>query len=206
MYKVFVNNKPLFLTNVVEHETDFQLFLLESVDIKDIIVKLYTNKIQKCYLYHQDEKMMIDVLKSKIPIEKAAGGFVTNDNNEVLMIFRNGKWDLPKGGKEKNEKLKLTAVREVEEETGAKDLKVLKKLNKTYHIFKRNGRYKLKITQWYWMTTDYNGDFSPQVEEGIEEAKWISLEHQDCFLSHSYENIKLVFQEMKPIINRLQKG
>jgi NAD+ diphosphatase len=61
---------------------------------------------------------MFKKLKEKIPVQKAGGGLVYNKNGEILFIFRNGKWDLPKGGKEKREKMKLTAMREVEEETG----------------------------------------------------------------------------------------
>ena len=64
MYKVFVNDKPLFLTNVISKETDFQLFLLESVDIKSLIVKYFQNKIPKAYLYHPDENLIMKTLKS----------------------------------------------------------------------------------------------------------------------------------------------
>jgi hypothetical protein len=118
MYKVFVNDKPLFLTNEIVKETDFQLFLLESADIKQVIVKIFQNKIQKAYLYHPDEKEIMKTLKSKIPVQKAGGGLVYNEKNQVLFIFRNGKWDLPKGGIEKGEAIEETAMREVEEETG----------------------------------------------------------------------------------------
>lgn len=59
MYKVFVNDKPLFLTNKIEKETDFQLFLLESIDIKKLIVKIFQNKIQKAFLYHPDESLLL---------------------------------------------------------------------------------------------------------------------------------------------------
>ena len=115
MYKVFVNDKPLFLTNKISKETDFQLFLLESIDIKQIIVKIFQNKIQKAYLYHPDEKEIMKTLKAKIPVNKAGGGLVYNKKGEVLFIFRNGKWDLPKGGVEKKEEIEQTAIREVEE-------------------------------------------------------------------------------------------
>jgi hypothetical protein len=142
MYKVFVNDKPLFLTNQIFKETDFQLFLLESVDFKQLIVKYFQNKIQKAYLYHPDEKEIMKVLKTKIPVNKAGGGLVYNKNGEVLFIFRNGKWDLPKGGTNKGEEIEDTAMREVEEETGVNGLSISKKLQKTYHIFKRNGVYK----------------------------------------------------------------
>ncbi len=64
MYKVFVNDKPLFLTNEISKETDFQLFLLESIDIEQLIVKIFQNKINKAYLYHPDEKLDFEDLKS----------------------------------------------------------------------------------------------------------------------------------------------
>jgi hypothetical protein len=171
MYKVFVNDKPLFLTNEIQKETDFQLFLLESVDIKELIIKIFKNKVDKAFLYHPDEKEMMKKLKSKIPGEKAGGGLVYNDKNEVLFIFRNKKWDLPKGGIEKGEEIEDTAIREVEEETGVKGLKIIRKLSKTYHIFKRSGRYKLKITHWFEMRTSFNEKLIGQVEEGIEKVE-----------------------------------
>ena len=146
MYKVFVNDKPLFLTNQIQRETDFQLFLLESVDIRKLVIKMFNNKVKKAYLYHPDEKEIMRKLKSKMPVNRAAGGLVYNKKGEVLFIFRNGKWDLPKGGVDKGEKNKAAAMREVEEETGVSGLEIIQKLQKTYHIFKRNGRYKLKVT------------------------------------------------------------
>jgi len=195
MYKVFVNDKPLFLTNEISKETNFQLFLLESVDIVQLIVKIFQNKIQKAYLYHPDEKEIMKTLKSKIPYTKAGGGLVYNKKGEVLFIFRGGKWDLPKGGIEKGEDIENTAMREVEEETGVNKLKVNKKLQKTYHVFKRNGVYKLKITHWFEMTTDFTGVPVGQVEEGIEKAIWLSPNELPEVLKNSYENIKLLFEE-----------
>jgi 8-oxo-dGTP pyrophosphatase MutT (NUDIX family) len=195
MYKVFVNDKPLFLTNEISKETNFQLFLLESVDIVQLIVKIFQNKIQKAYLYHPDEKEILKTLKSKIPVSKAGGGLVYNKKGEVLFIFRNGKWDLPKGGTEKWEEIEETAMREVEEETGVNNLKITKKLQKTYHIFKRNGVYRLKITHWFEMTSDFEGIPVGQTEEGIEKAVWLHPNDIPEALKKSYENIKLLFEE-----------
>jgi 8-oxo-dGTP pyrophosphatase MutT (NUDIX family) len=194
MYKVFVNDKPLFLTNQIFKETDFQLFLLESVDFKQLIVKYFQNKIQKAYLYHPDEKEIMKVLKTKIPVNKAGGGLVYNKNGEVLFIFRNGKWDLPKGGTDKGEEIEDTAMREVEEETGVNGLSISKKLQKTYHIFKRNGVYKLKITHWFEMQSTYDGIPVGQAEEGIEKVEWKNPEQIKEALKNSYENIKLLFE------------
>ncbi len=197
MYKVFVNDKPFFLTNEIVKETDFKIFLLESTDIEQLVIKMFNNKIKKCYLYYPDEKVMFKKLKEKIPVQKAGGGLVYNNNGEVLFIFRNGKWDLPKGGKEKREKMKGTAMREVEEETGVNKLSITKKIQKTYHIFKRNGVYKLKITQWYEMASDFDGTPVGQLEEGIEKVAWLNPAQIQEALKNSYENIKLLFEEEK---------
>ncbi len=194
MYKVFVNDKPLFLTNQVEKETDFQLFLLESVDIEQLIVKMFNNKIKKAYLYYPDEKEILKKVKEKIPVAKAGGGLVYNNKGEVLFIYRNGKWDLPKGGKERHEEIEDTALREVEEETGVKGLKIVKKLQKTYHVFKRSGKYKLKVTHWFEMQTDFQGTPVPQFNEGIERVAWLNEVQIKEALQNSYENIKLLFE------------
>lgn len=198
MYKVFVNDKPLFLTNQIVKETDFKFFLLESIDIEQLIVNYFQHKIHKAYLYHPDEKEIIKKLKEKIPVNKAGGGLVYNNKGEVLFILRNGKWDLPKGGLNKYEEIEDDAAkREVEEETGVSNLKITKKLQKTYHIFKRNGKYKLKITQWYEMHTDFEGPLVGQEEEGIEKVAWLNPEEIESALKNSYENIKLLFEEEK---------
>ena len=195
MYKVFVNDKPLFLTNEISKETDFQLFLLESIDIEQLIIKMFQNKIQKASLYYPDEKVILKKLKEKIPVCKAGGGLVFNKNGDVLFILRNGKWDLPKGGIEREEEIADTAMREVEEETGVDKLEITRKLQKTYHIFKRNGKYKLKITHWFEMQTNFEGTPFPQANEGIEKAVWLNPEQIKEALKNSYENIKLLFGE-----------
>lgn len=195
MYKVFVNDKPLFLTNEVEKETDFQLFLLESVDIEQLIVKMFNNKINKAYLYYPDEKEILKKVKEKIPVKKAGGGLVYNKKGEVLFIFRNGKWDLPKGGCDKGEEIEDCSIREVEEETGVDKLIIKRKLQKTYHVFKRNGVYRLKITHWFEMKTSFEGIPIPQENEGIEKVAWLNAEQIKEALKNSYENIKLLFEE-----------
>jgi len=110
-------------------------------------------------------------------------------------IFRNGKWDLPKGGCDKGEEIEDCSVREVEEETGVGNLQITDRLQKTYHIFKRNGVYRLKITHWFEMKTDFEGELIPQANEGIEKVAWLNPEEIKQALNNSYENIKLLFIE-----------
>jgi 8-oxo-dGTP pyrophosphatase MutT (NUDIX family) len=85
-------------------------------------------------------------------------------------------------------------MREVEEETGVNGLKIIKKLQKTYHIFKRNGVYKLKITHWFEMQTDFEGIPEGQIDEGIDKVEWKNPTQIQEALKNSYENIKLLFE------------
>lgn len=195
MYKVFINDKPLFLTSTLQKETNFKYFLLDTIDLQKLIAKYFAGQVEKAYLYHPDEDFLIKNLKDRITVNKAGGGLVENELGQVLFIFRNGKWDLPKGGIEKNETIEQTAIREVEEETGCKGLKIKNKLEKTYHIFKRNGEYKLKITYWFSMFTTYKGDLKGQLSEGIEKVVWVNKEDIPMLLQNSYQNIKLLFED-----------
>ena len=85
-------------------------------------------------------------------------------------------------------------MREVEEETGVNGLSIEEKLQKTYHVFKRNGRYKLKITTWYAMHSTFEGTPEGQAEEGIEKVVWVNPKKIPTLLKNSYENIKLLFE------------
>ena len=135
-----------------------------------------------------------DKFLSNFPFPKivAAGGIVINDKNEILFIYRDEKWDLPKGKAKKNENITQTAVREVEEETGVKDLIITKPVEKTYHIFKRAKKYHLKETYWFEMKTSYDKKFTPQISEGITRVEWISKEKISLIMKNTYQNIKLL--------------
>ena len=196
MYKVFINDKPLFLTSTLEKERNFKYFLLDTVDLQKLIAQYFADQLTNAYLYHADQELLLKLFKEKITINKAGGGLVENEKGQVLFIYRNGKWDLPKGGIEKNETIEETSIREVEEETGCRDLKITKRLEKTFHVFKRNGEYRLKITYWFLMNTKYNGNLHGQIEEGIEKVVWVDKKDIPELLKNSYQNIKLLFNDL----------
>lgn len=195
MYKVFVKDRPIIVSTDQSLGAPYQTFPLSTTDLIPIIKAMNKGKMTHVHLYHKNAEKIQWHLKRKLPFAIAAGGLVQNNLGEVLFIYRNEKWDLPKGHVETGEALEEAAIREVEEETGVRELKIDQFLKTTYHIFKRNGEYRLKITYWYGMSTDYQGKLKPQKKEGIKKAKWKSLEKSKKALQKSYENIKLVFPE-----------
>lgn len=190
MYKVFVNDKPIVLTTVVSKETDFKNYLLKSVKIGKVIRELNKSSISEVRLIGKNEGKLIKRFLKKLPNVIAGGGKVYNDKGDILFIYRNGKWDLPKGKIDGKETIEDAALREVEEETGVKDLKIVKPLETTYHIFKRNGRYRIKITKWFEMHSSHTGELVPEEIEGITKVEWLNAEQTQKALENSYANIK----------------
>lgn len=191
MYKIFVGDKPIILTTEKVKYRGYKSYKLNRVILLRVIKKLNnTPSLKGVYLTHKKEEKLLKKFLKKLPNVVAGGGKVFNDNGKVLFIFRNGKWDLPKGKIEGDESIEETAIREVEEETGVQDLEIIKPLPTTYHIFKRNGRCKIKITYWFEMKTSFSGKLNPQEKEGITKVKWLGRKKINKALENSYANIK----------------
>lgn len=192
MYKVFVGDKPIVLTTVVEEETNFKNYFLKTVDVDKVIKKLNTTKLQEVRIIHKNAEKILKKFLKKLPNVVAGGGKVYNDKNDILFIYRNDKWDLPKGKVEGTESIEKTALREVMEETGVAGLEIVKPLETTYHIFKRNGKNKIKVTYWFEMKTSFSGVLYAQEEEGISKVAWLNAEEVSVALENSYANIKIL--------------
>ncbi|MFL2591397.1 MAG: NUDIX hydrolase [Flavobacteriaceae bacterium] len=194
MYKVFFNQKPIVLTTeIIIPKEDSPLFFVKFTNKKFILKVLKSKKVKMLYLYHSKEERLNYYFLSMFKLIEAAGGLVKNlKTNKFLFIFRNKKWDLPKGRINKNEEVKNAAIREVEEETGVQSLSIIKPLSTTYHIFKKNRKYRLKKTFWYLMNTQYIGKLTPEAKENIEKAVWVDKSSLDSLKSKMYQNINLV--------------
>ena len=197
MYKVFFNQKPLILTNEIQDFSDNEpLLFIKYTSVAQIIKALKSSKNRKVFLYHKDIDKLWKSFKKKFPVVEAAGGLVERTDKKILFIFRNNKWDLPKGGVEKKELIIEAAQREVTEETGVSDLIVQKQLSETFHIFKKGKRFRLKKTYWFKMSTKYMGETIPQTEEGIKKIEWVSKEKIDEILNDAFENIRIIVFEV----------
>lgn len=120
---------------------------------------------------------------------QAAGGLVTREDGKMMFIFRNGKWDLPKGKVELGESLEEGALREVEEECGISQLTLGELLITTWHTYIQKGEQMLKATAWYKMLYHGNTTPKPQLEEGITEVRWLSKEETDIVKANTYPSV-----------------
>ena len=190
MYKVFVNRLSIVLTSEKNYLDNSRTFLLTSITIKEIVKKLKLN--DEIFLYHPNKKKLLKEFKKKLKTIVAAGGIVKNDENQILFIFRKGKWDLPKGKIEKNEKIDDGALREVVEETGVKKIKIDRFFDTTYHIIKTKKQFFLKETHWYKMKSNYKGKLRPQKSEGIRSVRWKKIKEAKEIKKKTFRNISII--------------
>jgi 8-oxo-dGTP pyrophosphatase MutT (NUDIX family) len=179
--KIYFNEKPLFLCDTVDetlqpfvhHDDAIFIDELNTHTIKAMIHEMEQPEIHAGVFYHPDLEELKKAFYKKFSIVLASGGLVQNSNSDILMIFRRGKWDLPKGKLDKGETLETCAVREVEEETGLQKVKLLSPLTVTYHTYHEGSRFILKESHWYSMKVTGEQKLVPQTNEGIQEIRWV---------------------------------
>lgn len=190
MYKVYVNDKPIILSDRMQTLLGFEVYLYKNTRIEEVIHKLQFTQTQGIYLYNNDLDVLWENFKKSFVLVYAAGGLVINNQDEILLIKRNGYWDLPKGRVEIGENSQFTALREVEEECSISNLEIIEDLPVTYHIYQEKGVEKLKKTYWYIMKTNDVAQPSPQIEEGITEVIYININKIENCYPTMYLNIK----------------
>ncbi|MDB2385004.1 NUDIX domain-containing protein [Polaribacter sp.] len=192
MYEVFVNETPLIITSSTKKKVGFASYLYHNVVFEEVIQELNDKKCTGIILLSENlEKDWGDFTRN-FEIIVAGGGLVLNKSDEILFIYRNEKWDLPKGKVEENELIEAAAIREVEEECGIENLILKEKIITTYHTYFFKG-LKLKETHWYLMQSDYKGNLTPQLEEGITDVVFKNELEISKALTNTYKNIQLVY-------------
>jgi 8-oxo-dGTP pyrophosphatase MutT (NUDIX family) len=158
--------------------------------LKKIVDEIKTSPILNHIIIHHNTEEIFLELELLFNVIKAAGGLIINEKNEILFIYRNKKWDLPKGKIEKNETPEHAAIREVEEETLVKISSLKHHLVSTYHTYFYDQKYILKTNYWFLMYADSHQKLSPQLEENIEKVEWKTIADIPELMNHSYESIK----------------
>lgn len=196
--KIFFDDKPLFLCDsfdeiiqpVIHHDDAVFIDELNSHTIKTMIHEMQDEKVQAGVFIHKDLEELKKAFFKKFTIVIAAGGLVTNEKKELLLIFRRGKWDMPKGKLDKGETLEECAIREVEEETGLQNVKLISPLAITYHTYHEGTRFILKESHWYNMKVSGKQVLTPQTEEDIHEIKWVKKGDLKEYLDNAFPSIK----------------
>ena len=203
--KIYFGDKPVFLCDEIDKTIHEYMHHPDSVFIDEFsphAINALLHEIAKPQ-FHAGIVWYTDLNKLKksffkhFSLIEAAGGLVINNKQDVLMIFRRGKWDLPKGKLDKGETLEQCAVREVEEETGLTGIELGKKITETYHVYTEYGKHILKESHWYKMKVGSEQNLVPQAEEDITEIKWVSHADLKKYTSNTYQTILEVLNYFK---------
>lgn len=193
MYKVFINERALSLTSeptdAVRH-----LSYESRASLEVALDQVENGLVDHLQVVGHDIDKMWEEFQELFKNIYAAGGLVQNPLKEILFIYRMGRWDLPKGKVEPGEKLNITALREVEEETGLRSVTLGSPIATTYHTYAERGVQRvLKHTHWFSM--EYSGveQPQPQIEEGITDVAFKSMDEiRQEVLPRTFKNIALI--------------
>ncbi len=205
MYKIYINETPLFLIeeaqlknwpeanerHMVARYPGKAKWLMAYVDMLE-----KSKRFDSVTLYSKDVEQLWKDFQSLFDLIEAAGGLVLNPKREILFIFRRSFWDLPKGKIDEGETVADAAVREVMEETGLEKVKLDKPLLDTYHTYRLKKRRILKKTYWFSMSAPEQ-NLIPQKEEDIEQAIWMDLETFQSRPRTIYGNIQDLLNQWK---------
>ncbi|MEX1131852.1 MAG: NUDIX domain-containing protein [Flavobacteriales bacterium] len=193
-YDVYIEGKPLVIAEAPPFSALPLQWLCMRVDHESEIqaaVQLLTHNegIKGIHLFSAGEQPLWKLFKEGYIRVKAAGGVVLDEQGRLLAIRRLGKWDLPKGKVEKGEAIDAAALREVQEECGIQELQLLDPLMSTWHTYVRNGKQHLKRTEWFLMRSSSKEALVPQVEEDIEEVRWVGLDEAELIKEDTYPSL-----------------
>jgi 8-oxo-dGTP pyrophosphatase MutT (NUDIX family) len=200
--KIYFNDKPLFLCDEVNktlepfrhHDDTILIDEFSTQAVNSMLHEMERPAIHAGIFVHNNLPALQKAIWKKFTVIKAAGGLVHTKKKDILLIFRRGKWDLPKGKLDNGETLEHCATREVGEETGITQIQLKKPLLTTYHTYHESGKFILKESYWFEMITPDNQTLIPQLAENIQEAIWANeAKVKECLL-HSFPSVVDVIQ------------
>lgn len=203
--KIYFDSKPVYLCDELspeisalkEQKDTIYMYGISSKYLQSMPRQIQEPEYNQGIIYHENLEELRDTFFEQFDIKVAGGGLVYNEKEEILMIFRMSKWDLPKGKLDSGETIEECALREVQEETGLKNIVLGKKLGITYHTYTERGTLILKESHWFAMKASGNEVLIPQTEEDILEVKWMDKDGLEECKKNSYVGIV----EMLDIIN-----
>lgn len=200
--RIYFKNKPLFLTDALDKEIEPYAHHDDAVLIDEfshpavnsLIHEMNDERIHAGILLHHDLEALKKAFFKKFTVLQAAGGLVQNEKGEWLLILSRGTWNLPKGKLDPGEDLESCAVREVSEETGLQNPRIIRPLLITYHTYQEFGKALLKETHWYLMEGKSSDKLVPQEEEFIEAIQWVDQQKLAEFYATTFPAIQDVFR------------
>ncbi|MCD6012827.1 MAG: hypothetical protein K0Q79_2689 [Flavipsychrobacter sp.] len=201
--KIYFNDKQLILTTdreeyISAHPEAEGYFIYDGATARSF--QQATQHLEKfgvvgAMIEDVSEESLTEQLAAMYHTIDAGGGLVYNELGEILMIFRRGKWDLPKGKLDNGEDIAACALREVKEETGLNELTLGEKIGETYHIYNQKSEDILKRSTWYTMHGRSADKLKPQKEEDIMEALWVGKKDLPALAKRSYALIRDVLEQ-----------
>ncbi len=195
--KIYFNDKPLFLTDAVtpglepyrHHEDTVLMDELSAPAVNAMIHEMKAPQIHAGLFVHSDLEALKQAFFRKFKVIQTGGGLVQNEQGNYLLIFRRGKWDLPKGKLDPGETIEACALREISEETGLERLSIDEHLITTYHTYDENGKHILKENWWYRVHAGGTQVIKPQIEEDITDVKWVASSDISTYMENSMPSI-----------------
>ncbi len=200
-YNIYFDKKTIKLSDRLHAPPGYKVFSFSQSNVPALLFRLESGEFDHIMFYHPQPETAWKKFLQFFDIIRASGGVVVNEKGEVLFIYRRGLWDLPKGKIMTEETPETTALREVKEECGLNELKILRYLQDTYHVFWEGKRRKMKITHWFLMYAPSSQVLMPEKREGIEKVEWLypSDERLDAA---TFNNIKEILKRID--FSRLQ--
>jgi 8-oxo-dGTP pyrophosphatase MutT (NUDIX family) len=201
-YRIYFDDKPYLIVNKTDDRFDdlknkpgtIVITTATNEAVAKSIRELDAGNADSVIVYADNTNETLDLFTSHFKMIQAGGGLVVNEKEEYLFIFRRGKWDLPKGKLDEGETIAECALREVEEETGLRDITLQDHLCNTYHVYHEKGKFILKESVWYNMSCISGQTLTPQTEEDILEIKWLTPTEWPNVYDNTFPSIKDVLK------------